>query len=207
MALKTKTDSLASLISSTTENFQIAPDVQAITRISDHIRILKAARDLERDQQLDILRSLSRRLELAKAAVSTPASPRRRQHTSRMLALDRQKFALAKNINDLESAYNSSEATLARLNDELNKLRNEDVLETESGAQQDSTVAVNMLTLLSCRLLLKVYRSLGISLEPDDAGGYSRAVVWSQQSNDIHTLNLDKSYSNYFIANYLWDMM
>ncbi|KAK7207067.1 Spc24 subunit of Ndc80-domain-containing protein [Myxozyma melibiosi] len=189
-------DKMSTLVASTAANFQIAPDVQAVSRISDHIRILKAARELERDQQMELLRALSRRTELAKSAVTSLSSPSKRNHTERMLALDREKFALAKTINELESAYHSSETTLARLNNDLEKLRSEDVLASESSAQQDSTI-----------LLLKVYRSLGVSLESDDIGGYSKAVVRSQESNDMHVLNMDKSYSNFFIANHLWSMM
>lgn len=52
-------DRFSGLVASTSANFQIAPDVQAVSRISDHIRILKAARELERDQQMDILRGTS----------------------------------------------------------------------------------------------------------------------------------------------------
>lgn len=77
---------------------------------------------------------------MAKSAVKSQSSPSRRDHTERMLALDREKFALAKTINELESAYHSSETTLARLNADLERLRNEDVLATESSAQQDSTM-------------------------------------------------------------------
>ncbi|KAK9386867.1 Spc24 subunit of Ndc80-domain-containing protein, partial [Lipomyces mesembrius] len=192
-------DSVQSLLSSTVSNFQITPDVQAISRISDHIRILKSARDLERDQMLDILRSLSRRLELAKTAATVPSSPTRRSHTEKILELDREKFSLAKTINELESAYHASEGTLTRLNEELERVKNEDVMAEASSAQQDPTI--------SFRLLLKIYRSLGISLEDDGMGGYAKAIVRSHQNNDIHVLSLDKAYSNFFIANYLWDMM
>ncbi|KAK9493595.1 Spc24 subunit of Ndc80-domain-containing protein [Lipomyces doorenjongii] len=189
-------DSVQSLLSSTVSNFQITPDVQAISRISDHIRILKSARDLERDQMLDILRSLSRRLELAKTAATVPSSPTRRSHTEKILELDREKFSLAKTINELESAYHASEGTLTRLNEELERVKNEDVMAEASSAQQDPTI-----------LLLKIYRSLGISLEDDGMGGYAKAIVRSHQNNDIHVLSLDKAYSNFFIASYLWDMM
>ncbi|KAK9342476.1 Spc24 subunit of Ndc80-domain-containing protein, partial [Lipomyces starkeyi] len=192
-------DSVQSLLSSTVSNFQITPDVQAISRISDHIRILKSARDLERDQMLDILRSLSRRLELAKTAAAVPSSPTRRSHTEKILDLDREKFSLAKTINELESAYHASEGTLARLNEELERVKNEDVMAEASSAQQDPTICF--------RLLLKIYRSLGISLEDDRMGGYAKAIVRSHLNNDIHVLSLDKAYSNFFIANYLWDMM
>ncbi|KAK9467685.1 Spc24 subunit of Ndc80-domain-containing protein [Lipomyces arxii] len=189
-------DNLSSLVASTVGNFQIEGDIQAIQRINDHCRILKSARDLEHDQLLDILRSLARRLELAKTAATAPSSPARRSHTEKLLDLDRKKFSLAKSINELESAYHSSETTLLRLSEELDHLRNEHVMAVESNAQQDSTV-----------LLLKVYRLLGISLEEDGKGVYSKAVVRAKQNNDVHILSLDRTYSNFFISNYLWDMM
>ncbi|KAK9452732.1 Spc24 subunit of Ndc80-domain-containing protein [Dipodascopsis uninucleata] len=190
------TDNIQTLVTSTVSNFQIASDVQAVARIGDHIKILKSARDVEREQIHDILRSLSRQLELTKASVESASSPSKKKHAVRILGLDREKFTLAKDINDFESSYHTSEATLARLNEELEQLKADDTMVSESSIQQNSTI-----------LLLKVYRSLGINLESDGMGGYSKAIVRSQANKDIHVLPLDKTYSNFFIANYLWDMI
>ena len=43
-----------------------------------------------------------------------------------MLKLDREKFSLAKRINELEAGSHALETTLARLKDELENIGNED---------------------------------------------------------------------------------
>jgi len=43
-----------------------------------------------------------------------------------MIKLDREKFSLAKNINELESGSHALESTLARLKEELENIDNED---------------------------------------------------------------------------------
>ncbi|KAK9472243.1 Spc24 subunit of Ndc80-domain-containing protein [Dipodascopsis tothii] len=187
--------STQALVSQTVGNFHIKPDVQTIARIDEHLRILDSAREVERDHQHDILRSLARQLDLAKSAGQLNAADAGDAHSRRMDELEREKFGLAKTINDLEAAHHNTEASLARLKDQLAQLEAEDVHAVESGLQQDSTI-----------LLIKIYRSLGITFEKDEMGDFTKAIVRSA-NNDLHVLPLDKTYSSFFTANYLWDMM
>ncbi|KAJ1331715.1 Spc24 subunit of Ndc80 [Microdochium nivale] len=54
-------------------------------------------------------------------------------------------------------------------------------------------------------LRLKVYRSLGIDLERDEANGeFCKAIVRNDKKGDVHVVNLDKKFSRFFYANYFW---
>ncbi len=57
------------------------------------------------------------------------------------------------------------------------------------------------------RLKLKVYRSLGIDVEADNAGNYNKAVIRNNQKGDVHVVNIDPKFSRYFYANYFWQTM
>lgn len=57
------------------------------------------------------------------------------------------------------------------------------------------------------RLRLKIYRSLGIDLESDNAGSYTKAVIRNNQKGDVHVVNMDPKFSRYFYANYFWQTM
>jgi kinetochore protein Spc24, fungi type len=54
------------------------------------------------------------------------------------------------------------------------------------------------------RLQLKIYRSLGIDIEPDEAGNYNKAIIRNTKKGDVHVVNIDPKFSKFFYANYLW---
>jgi len=85
--------------------------------------------------------ALSRKLELSKSTLdSSVNSPSRQKHASSMLNLDREKFSLAKNINELESGSHALETSLARLKDELENVGNEEEVNKEDENTDDATV-------------------------------------------------------------------
>jgi kinetochore protein Spc24, fungi type len=57
-----------------------------------------------------------------------------------MLDLDREKFGLAKNINELESGSHALETTLARLKEELENVGNEEEANKENENTDDATL-------------------------------------------------------------------
>ena len=57
-----------------------------------------------------------------------------------MLNLDREKFSLAKNINELESGSHALETTLARLKEELDNVGNEEESNKENENTDDATM-------------------------------------------------------------------
>jgi kinetochore protein Spc24, fungi type len=59
-----------------------------------------------------------------------------------MLNLDREKFSLAKNINELESGSHALETTLARLKEELDNVGTEEEGNKENENTDDATLFV-----------------------------------------------------------------
>lgn len=125
--------------------------------------------------------ALSRKLELSKSTLdSSVNSPSRQNHASEMINLDREKFSLAKNINELESGSHALESTLERLKEELDGIDHEEEANKENENTDDATlyptIRWNSVAYI-VRLRLKIYRGLGIDLVDDGSGGYSKAVV------------------------------
>jgi kinetochore protein Spc24 len=57
-------------------------------------------------------------------------------------------------------------------------------------------------------LKLKVYRMLGIDVDPDEKTGvYQRVVVRNRGKGDAAVVNIDPKFSRYFYANYLWGIL
>jgi kinetochore protein Spc24 len=57
-----------------------------------------------------------------------------------MLNLDREKFSLAKNINELESGSHALETTLTRLREELENVGNDEEANKENEDTDDATL-------------------------------------------------------------------
>lgn len=152
------------LISQTLANIQSASDLYTIHKISNASRHISETRQKQRQDTRQTLRSLSRQLELAKANAERPAGAQDEfQHSNTMVELDREKFSLAKNINELEQSVASLDAQLARLKEEWNKGEEEQV---EDEFPVDQTV-----------LKLKICRSLGFDLVEDEAGIFTKAII------------------------------
>src|SRR5690606_37916203 len=112
------------------------------------------------------IRALQRSLAHARDEVDTNSKLHaKKEHGDKMEALDKQKFALAKAINERESRTHELENEKARSEEELAELEEEERRGDVYG-QADDTV-----------LKLKPYRSLGIELKEDEAGGYSQAMI------------------------------
>lgn len=56
-------------------------------------------------------------------------------------------------------------------------------------------------------LRLKIFRSLGIDIEPDEAGNFNRAVIRNSRKGDVHVVNIDPKFSRFFYSNYFWSTM
>ena len=57
------------------------------------------------------------------------------------------------------------------------------------------------------RLRLWLYRSLGITLDQDEAGNYNKATIGNTKKGDVHVVNIDPKFSKFFYANYFWQTM
>jgi len=141
--------------------------MHSVTRINETLTRITSEREKILDDSRTTLRALSRKMEISKQSMEATASTAgRKEHGANMLRLDREKFALAKGINELESSAHGLEGQLARLKEELEQVDGEDPMQSALVEAGDGTL-----------LKLKVYRSLGIDLQEDGAAGYSKAVI------------------------------
>lgn len=160
------TSSPDKLIHEVLSNFNISSDVQSLSRINETLFTIAETRTKTLDESRNLLRALSRRMEIAKQSMEASVlAAAKAEHGQNMLLLDREKFSLAKNINELESSSHHLEGQLARLKEELES-DGEDAIQTAMMEAEDGTL-----------LKLKVYRSLGIEIQEDGAGGYNKAVI------------------------------
>lgn len=56
-------------------------------------------------------------------------------------------------------------------------------------------------------LKLKVYRGLGIDIERDEDGEYSKAIIRNSRKGDVNIVNIDSKFSRFFYANYFWQKL
>lgn len=139
-------------------------------------------------------------------------------HASQIVELDTQKFRIAKAASDLEIESERLEQELEGLKGQLHNLDIQGVEGSEAAKarreQDDPTLYVARKalqglwrTLKNRRLKLKIYRSLGIDVDPDSAGNYNKAVIRNSQKGDVHVVNIDPKFSRFFYANYFWQTM
>ncbi|OTB06337.1 hypothetical protein M426DRAFT_21126 [Hypoxylon sp. CI-4A] len=194
----------ATLIHHTINNFNIAPDKLAVSRVNDEISTLKQARELRIREAETSLKKLGRTLNTLKTQHEELTSAHSSSaHASEISRLDTQKFRIAKTASDLEmeaERLSSQQADLAaRLQElELQGLEGS----PDDAAKRRDPVDDEVL------LRLKVYRSLGIDLERDEKDGeFSRAIVRNDRKGDVHVINMDKKFSRFFYANYFWQTL
>ena len=169
------------------------------------------------DGLLELSRSLQTLQTHHQETVSSHSSA---DHASQILALDTQKFRIAKTASDLEIEGERLEQELEALNGRLQELEMQGVegSEGERGKREleDETLYVNIthppLSTTKAdksahRLKLKVYRSLGIDIEADNAGNYNKAIIRNVLKGDVHVVNIDPKFSRFFYANYFWQTM
>ena len=121
-------------------------------------------------------------------------------HASEIVELDTKKFRVAKQASDLEVETERLESELERLKMRLSDLEEQgvegDEMARRSREADDPTI-----------LRLWRYRSLGITLEQDEAGNYNKATIGNTKKGDVHVVNIDPKFSRWFYADYFWQTM
>jgi kinetochore protein Spc24, fungi type len=56
-------------------------------------------------------------------------------------------------------------------------------------------------------LRLKIYRGLGMDVERDSNGEYTKVLMWNANDGKADVVNLDKKLSRFFYANYFWERL
>ncbi|PHH75350.1 hypothetical protein CDD80_2447 [Ophiocordyceps camponoti-rufipedis] len=189
----------AILIHHTINNFNVQPDKQAVARANESLATLQQAREMRLNDTTTALRRLARQHAALTAhhadLVNAHAAA---DHASKIATLDTRKFRTAKSASDAEGEAERLEAVAADLAARLAELEARDVEGGAAVASRGDAVDDEVL------LRLKVYRSLGIEVERDGEGEWSRAVIRNERRGDVHVVNMDKKFSRFFYANYFW---
>ncbi|KAF1992285.1 Spc24-domain-containing protein [Aulographum hederae CBS 113979] len=190
----------ATLIANCTSNFHLAPDKSSLLRINSSLSTLGEARSLRLSALQSDLKTLSRRLNTVSSqhAISTKTyNPA--EHASEILRLDTEKFRVAKEVTEAESEGGRLEEELRACRRVLEEVEGEGI---EGGVDEVSSDQDEIL------LKLKVYRTLGIDIEQDEASGsYRKAVIRNMAKGDAHVVNVDPKFSRKFYADYFWGTM
>ncbi|KAI9706970.1 MAG: kinetochore-associated Ndc80 complex subunit spc24 [Bogoriella megaspora] len=192
----------ATLISECTSNFNIHPDRSALSRITSSLSTLTTARQLRLSTAQSSLQKLHRQLNTLTSQHSIETSAHNpTEHAARILALDTQKFRVAKGVSDLEVEGERLEGELEGLRRVLGEVEREGSEGGDRGREgrggEDEII-----------LKLKVYRSLGIDVEADrQSGVYNKAVIRNTRKGDVHVVNVEPKFSRFFYANYFWETM
>ncbi|KAJ6257056.1 hypothetical protein Dda_7940 [Drechslerella dactyloides] len=186
----------SALCHSVLEAFNIQSDVDRLGTINENIQTLAKLRKTELDETRAVLRSLTRSLDAAKTSVEASlAVAAKREHAKTILDLDKQKFALAKNVTELEKSNHLMEANLAKMKDEYESLDHESPMQSNTALSEDETI-----------LRLKIYRSFGIELREDGAGGYSSAIINKKDQGDVAMIKLDnRKLKRSTYTDFFWD--
>ncbi|KAJ6188282.1 Kinetochore-Ndc80 subunit Spc24 [Penicillium mononematosum] len=152
------------------------------------------SRDLRIREAEAAMRKLSRHLNsLSTQHEEAVAVHDSGKHAAEIVELDTKKFRIAKAASELEIESERLESELEILKERLVDLR----IPGSRGRRNNAARA----------LRLKIFRSLGVDIEPDEAGNFNRAVIRNSRKGDVHVVNIDPKFSRFFYANYFWSTM
>ncbi|KAF4301951.1 Kinetochore-Ndc80 subunit Spc24 [Botryosphaeria dothidea] len=187
-----------SLIKQCFDNFNLAPDKQALKRAAGSYQTLNGFRKHHVAAEQEKLRELDRKLgSLQSQHNLTTQSHNPAEHAAEILRLDTEKFRVAKQVSDLEIEEERLAQELERLKGELEEVEAQGV----QGGDLKKADLDNTETEL---LRLYFYRSLNIQAETDPAGNFNRAALYNKKTADSHVVTLKPEFSRFFYADYLW---
>lgn len=142
------------------------------------------------------------------------------EHAQKILEMDGKKFRVAKEASEAEIDSERLEVECAQTEAHLEELirhgregggvgsarGNDDKLAEHTVYVGDNVVRESVL-LTEVRLKLKLYRSLGIDLEPDVQGQFSKAVVRNVQKGIVNVIPIDSSLPRTAHAERIWQAL
>lgn len=217
----TGNDTLADLIRLTAGVLTISPDVAALEEISSvleetaHLRRIseeKLRKDVENAQNENTTlkaelvaanqpgADLYDRLGIQESDRDPANDDVFRLLRSKMLDLDNEKIALAKQLTELQSVINQLKQDRLQIQKRLEDLRRakDDVLHNNVSEHYNST-----------SMKIALYKKLGVHIESvggdDSESQEDKILVIDKLSNLASVLAVDEKYLDYFISNYIWD--
>lgn len=199
----------ASLLKSTILSFEIEPDIQIVTQINKKIHTLESLRLEKIQNQEAILRSLLTEYEAKLGEIQALENSAERTRVLKEInQLNSLKSKIARDYTELESEINELNLLISKKTQQLEELRNLNVLGSDVKDNPDSTV-----------LKLKVYRNFGVLLDtgslPDssfmdlisDLNQSYRVVVTNTRTGVASSIAAGGKLSDHFVANQVWDRL
>ncbi|KAI9013157.1 Spc24 subunit of Ndc80-domain-containing protein [Gaertneriomyces semiglobifer] len=176
------------------ENLDPAHEVEQIRGIHKMMKRSADARSKQVDSIQGTLKALSRTLQTAQISTASPKySLDLQQFSDRMIALDREKYSISRNIAEVDDSVEGLEAQLRNLQREEKELEQEEIEEEEK-------------ELSATCLKLQIYKELGITLQRDDTGQIKGCKVLCYPKRDIQFIDFEDKFSRFYYANFLWDL-
>ncbi|KAF4551945.1 Spc24 subunit of Ndc80-like protein [Elsinoe fawcettii] len=180
------------LIRQTTLNFHTHSDLSCLSRIGTSLSTLRSARSLRLDTQKSKLATLSRQLRSAEQTHSDALEHHDASgHAQEVLRLDTEKFRVAKGVSEVRGECERREGEVRGLRRVVEGF--DAVGKREEDGEEDETV-----------LRLRVYRGLGVDVEPDAEGEFRRAVVRSGVKGDVRVINIEEGVGRGFYVGHIW---
>lgn len=190
-------DSPAGLIQQTCGGWNIGSDIQAIRRVNDTLGAFKGIREKQYEDSHAVLKTLTRRLEISNSTDNDEQVLKKKEaYAHKMIALDREKFSLAKTINELEGLTQARENTVQQLKMEKTSSGDTEVLGARNNAAEDAV-----------HLRLRIYRDLGVELEENDHGEPEAITARSLSKKSVRKVTVETSGTRFFYSNYLWELI
>jgi kinetochore protein Spc24 len=193
-------EDVSSIIAECVANFNIAGDKASLKRTTSALTHLTSARSQILTKHRSALSGLARHLSgAASTHALTVQAHNPAAHAQEMLKLDTHKFRIAKEAGEVEREGERLESEVDGARRALAEMGSDEDGDEDGGALGRESVDDETL------LKLKVYRMLGIDVEPDaETGLYNKAVVRNASRGDVHVVNIDPKFSRYFYADYFW---
>lgn len=145
-----------------------------------------------------------KKVEAAKWEAQRPADRTEATHAERMAKVERDRYSLAKLVNELELALQREEATRGQLTDRLAWVRQ------ETKAMEEGSIQIN-----EDKIMSLVFREMGISWIVDEATLAKDRTTWnnvpvkcrilSRKSNDVFTLLFSPNSNPFEDAHQIWE--
>ena len=141
------------LISETTNQFHITPDKDSLTRITTSLSALNSARTSRLTTQQTALKALSRRLNNLHSQHEYEENRHDAgKHASEILALDAEKFRVAKSAYDVEVEGERLEGELGALRGVLDTLEREGVEGGRRGSEGEGDEVLYVVLAVCCEM-------------------------------------------------------
>ena len=198
-----------SIVQSLTSKFHAASDVAAVQRIDAAYHRLQESRVQKLASSRDNLHQWIKKVEAAKWEAQRPANRSVAAHAERMAQVERERYALAKAVNDSELAVQREETQRSHLREKLEWTRQRNHQMTQNESAMNET-----------KLRSLVYKELGISwaidelLQQQKISSVSdwqtasvKCRVLCKRSNDVYTLASEPGSNCFDDARQIWNSL